>query len=338
MKPVSIVIAVTYGCNSRCLTCDIWQMERGQELDPGSYERLPASLRYINISGGEPFMREDLFDVVSVIKRRCPESHIIISTNGLLPDRVERMMKKMTWVGVRVSLDAVGSEDDRVRGIPGSFEKAMQTIDVLRGIGVEDLGVSATISRHNPGGALAVKKYAERENLEFSSVVAHSGPLYFGDKRGSSPDPEVAERELLEIRNNELSSMNVKAWFRAYYTDGLIDYAKGLPRRIRCYGGRIAIYLTPGGDVYPCNILPDRMGNILEDSYETIASHSKAIFEKVDSCPVQCWMSCTVAPVMRLNPFKPLLWALRTKFFGRNGYEAWRESQAPEENHVHTGG
>ena len=61
------VLAVTYRCNARCKSCDVWKLPQGGEgeLSPEEFELLPDTLRNINVSGGEPFMRPDLAEVVA---------------------------------------------------------------------------------------------------------------------------------------------------------------------------------------------------------------------------------------------------------------------------------
>ncbi len=60
MKPVDAVIAVTYRCNARCAMCGIWKSQPGPDLPPEVYRKLPSSLRDVNLTGGEPFLRDDL--------------------------------------------------------------------------------------------------------------------------------------------------------------------------------------------------------------------------------------------------------------------------------------
>ena len=60
MMPVDAVLAVTYRCNARCTMCGIWSSKPVAELPPAAYARLPASLRDVNLTGGEPFLRDDL--------------------------------------------------------------------------------------------------------------------------------------------------------------------------------------------------------------------------------------------------------------------------------------
>ena len=87
--PRSAVVAVTMACQSRCTMCDIWQYGRGPEMTPADYRRLPRSLQEVNISGGEPFLRKDLPELVNTIREHIPGVRVIISTNALMPPRIE---------------------------------------------------------------------------------------------------------------------------------------------------------------------------------------------------------------------------------------------------------
>ncbi len=321
MKPVSAVLAVTYRCNSRCRTCDIWKREPGPELTPEQFRRLPDGLRNINISGGEPFLRSDLPEVVAVLREKYPKAAIVISTNGLAPERIERSVRQMGKVGVRVSIDAVGRLDDEVRGVKGSFDLAMDTLDRLAALGIKDLGVSATISADTSGHLRRLKQIADERGIEFVTGLVHSSPIYFGRHDQLLPAGPELERELAWLRDRELASRRAKDWFRAYFTEGIIDQLRGRPRRMLCRAGRYFFFMEPNGDVYPCNMWPEKMGNILEKSYEEIAAGSGALLGQVDGCSMNCWMSCTVAPAMRKRPMVPALWVAsrRLRARGRSG-------------------
>ena len=91
-KPIDAVVAVTYACNSKCVMCDIWKMEAKKPLDADQYLKLPSSLKYLNISGGEPFLRPDIVDVVKNMRKACPKAQLIFSSNGLVPELVVEKM------------------------------------------------------------------------------------------------------------------------------------------------------------------------------------------------------------------------------------------------------
>ncbi len=313
--PRSAVIAVTMGCNSRCKTCDIWMIHPENELKPEDYRRLPRSLKNINVSGGEPFLRDDLPAIVRVMREVTVHPRIVISTNGILPDRTERLMREIPDAAVRISVDGIGEAHDFARGIPGNYDRCLETIERLRSIGVTDLGLSATASAHNPGEVPRVQELARRLGIEFVVGVAHSSPTYFGDQVTSTPDREQAAHDLVMIRDRELKSRRPKEWVRAWFTDGLIDQLAGRKRRMPCYAIESHFYLDPHGDVFPCNARGDNMGNLLTESYEEIVARNEALLADVRRCH-DCWMSCTVTPGLRQRPWTPLLWLLRAKLFG----------------------
>lgn len=317
--PVGCVAAVTYRCNARCAVCDIWKSDArvDDEMTPADYAWLPTSLRSVNVSGGEPFMRDDLVDVVSVIRGACPRARVVVSTNGLMPERIEGMMSEMLDVAVRVSVDGVGEVHDEIRGVPGCYEKAMDTVSRLKALGIEDLGLAATSSERNTGELLRVKKVADEMGISFIASAAHSSPIFFGSHDDDRPRSEGAVEEIATIMRQELSSGSPRDWARAYYMRGLVDYVRGKPRRLACGAGRDHFFLDPYGEVYPCNISGVRMGNIRDGSFDELRRGSAGVVAPaVAECEEQCWMVCTVSPPMRRRPLRPLAWMAGAKLMG----------------------
>jgi molybdenum cofactor biosynthesis enzyme MoaA len=71
-EPTAAVVAATLNCNARCTMCDIWRNRVRDELRPEEHAALPASLRDVNLSGGEPFLRDDLAAIVAAIAQAAP--------------------------------------------------------------------------------------------------------------------------------------------------------------------------------------------------------------------------------------------------------------------------
>ncbi|MFH0777215.1 MAG: radical SAM protein [Candidatus Eisenbacteria bacterium] len=317
MKPTSAVLAVTYRCNSRCEMCNVWKKVPGPELRPEDYRRLPDGLRNINISGGEPFLREDLVQIARVLRERYPSASVVISTNGLLPDRIETDVRRMGRVGVRVSIDAVGRLHDEVRGVNGAFSLAMETVTRLKALGVQDLGISATLSERTAADVVELRKIADARGVQLVTNLVHSSPIYFGEHGERIPRGTVLETQLGRLVDRELGSRRPKDWFRAYMTDGIIDQLRGRERRIKCGACKYFFFMEPNGDVYPCNMWPEKLGNILVESYDDMTGRAGRILGEIDRCNAKCWMSCTVAPAMRRRPVGPALWVLKRKIAGR---------------------
>ncbi len=328
--PVGCVAAVTYRCNSRCVMCDIWKQnaDAARELTPDEYRWLPRSLRSINVSGGEPFLRDDLPEVVAVMSETCPGARVVISTNGLLPERTEaaiagiietspRRSDPAGAVAVRISVDGIGEAHDRMRGIPGAYEKAMETANRLQRLGVQDLGLAATLTKDNIGEIARVQKKADELGIRFVMSAAHSSPIFFGEHEVERPHSKESVGEVLELMRRHLRSWRPYDWARAYYLRGVVEYIRGRPRRLPCRAGLDFFFLDPWGDVYPCNIGGTKMGNVRESDFRSMQRKTtRTVRESVASCDVQCWMVCTVAPPMTRRPLKPLAWMFGAKFLG----------------------
>jgi MoaA/NifB/PqqE/SkfB family radical SAM enzyme len=317
--PIGCVAAVTYRCNARCTVCDIWKSDsrKDEELRPSDYLWLPASLRSVNVSGGEPYLRDDLVEIVEVMQRACPRARVVISTNGLLPERIEDMTSRMSDVAVRVSVDAVGEAHDRIRGVPGGYERAMDSVHRLMRLGVGDLGLAATSSEKNPGELRRVKQVADDLGINFIASAAHSSRIFFGEHDEDRPRSDEAVAEISEIMRQQLKSRNWRDWAKAYYMRGLIEYVRGRPRRLPCGAGVDHFYLDPFGDVYPCNIGGVRMGNVKDGSFEELRRASaREVVPAVKGCEEQCWMVCTVSPPMRRRPMRPGAWIAGAKLTG----------------------
>ncbi len=314
------VIALTFRCNARCRLCDIWLREPVREVEPSYYYHLPATLKNINLSGGEPTLREDLPEIVSVISERCPGVRIVVSTNGLATERIlnmaSRLKKASPKIAFRVSLDGLGKTHDQIRGIPGAYEKALKSLEVLRRGGIRDLGVGFTMIRGNEKEMIPVFELACRNRWQFTSTVVHSSPIFFGDHSDIAPDRAPALEAFGELRRRQMASYIPKNWFRSYFTDGLCDMLDGKPRPIQCRALSEFFYLDPAGMVFPCHIMDEPVGRLDQGYANLIDSHQDAL-AKVDACRENCWMTCTVAPVMRRSKMKVMKWIINERFAGR---------------------
>lgn len=317
--PVACVLAVTYRCDARCRICDIWKryVDSDDELAPEDYAWLPRTLRSVNLSGGEPFVRSDLPEIVDVVRQACPKARIVISTNGLATERIEEAVAAMRDVAVRISVDASGPVHDEMRGIEGAFERTIDTARRLKALGVSDLGLAATSSGANPGGLREVKALADELGLDFIASAVHSSPIFFGSHCGEKPRSHDSVAEVADIMREELGSRRPRDWAKAYYMRGLADYIEGRPRRLPCRAGADFFFMDPWGTVYPCNILGVKMGTIRDGSFEELQRRSRrGVGPAVAGCREQCWMVCTVSPPMRRSPLRPLAWIAGAKLLG----------------------
>jgi MoaA/NifB/PqqE/SkfB family radical SAM enzyme len=300
--PNQAIVAVTYRCNARCGMCDIWRKDHVDEVEPSYYYHLPRSLREINLTGGEPFLRDDLPRIAQVMLERAPGVRIIISSNGLLTERIARLAPELRRLsrrlGVRISIDGLGEKHDEIRGVPGAGAKAWASLEALRAAGVTDLGIGFTMLEGNEDHLLPVFARARSMGLQFTSTVVHSSPIFFGDHAARLPDRGKAVAAYETLRRRQLRSWQPKDWFRAYFTGGIRDLVNDRPRPIRCEAGTAFFYLDPYGTVFPCHLRDWPLGR-LDEGYERLLARRGDVLARVAGCDAHCWMTCTVAPLLR---------------------------------------
>jgi len=323
MMPVDAALAVTYRCNARCAMCGIWKSEPGPELPPDVFRRLPSSLRDVNLTGGEPFLRRDLPAVHEAVRSACPSSRTVISTNGLLTDRIAESVQQMAraepGLGVAVSIDGPAPVHDRIRGIPGAYDKAMRSVKSLQDAGFANLRLAFTATRSNAQHLWEVYSLAQSMGVQFTCAIEHASEHYFQSPEAAAPVPLDALRGPLErVMESELRSLSPKRWARAYFLLGMWHYARGRGRLHPCRAGRDFFFMDPAGDVYTCNAAPFRMGNLAETDFDALwhSPEADAARKRVIACQQPCWMVCTARTAIRRAWPQVLAWALWRRLTG----------------------
>ncbi len=301
------VIAITYRCNSRCRMCNIWrQQDFSDELKPTDFNNLPSSLRDINLSGGEPFLRLDLPEIIKIIKKRCSRAKIIISTNGFATDLIIRQMKKILVIdkniGVAVSIDGMREAHDQIRGIKGGFDKAVKTIKGLKGLGVENLKISFTMGDYNIGELKKVYQLSRELGVEFTSGVIHSSDNYFViENKLNNRDKIITEYGWLIKK--ELADWDLKRWARAYFYYGLQEFVRTGKRILPDYAGKFYIFIGPRGNIYSSNMSTNVIGKLTSE----FKMHSA---KNKDS---HNWMMCTVRQSIKKHRLEAIYWIVLNK-------------------------
>ncbi len=319
--PIDCVLAVTYRCNSRCTMCDIWKLKDTAELELEYFKKLPPSLRDINVSGGEPFLRQDIVELVRILHKTCPKARIVISTNGYLTDLIKEKMREILKyapnVGVGVSFDGIGEMHDKIRGIPGGFNLAIKTVKVLHEeLGMKNLRLAFTVSKQNVEHLSKVYDLSRELGVQFTMALAQSSEFFFGGKQvEESPDVNILEEQFNHVIRNELKSWQPKRWVRAYFTKSLLNFAitgrQALPSR----AGKDFFFLDPFGNVYPSVVHNAIMGNVHEKGFEEIwnSPEAEVAREKVSEAKQDVWMICTARTAIKSHPARVGWWILKSK-------------------------
>lgn len=299
LMPISMTVSVTNQCNSRCGTCNIWKLYKhkpqlkSKELSLQEFEKIFESIGrsviWFTISGGEPFLRQDLVDICKSIHENCRPQILSIPTNGLLPHLIERETKDIldvcqeTTVMVNLSLDGVGDVHDKIRGVQGNFENAMDTYNRLKALKDEcnnlELGVHSVVSRFNVDRLLNVYKYIKRElnpDSYICEIAEHRSEL-FNTNNDITPDIFSYERCVEKLRKQLKEDYLIKRGlskliqsFRLEYYNLAVKELEEKRQVIPCYAGFASCQISAYGDVWPCCILAYNasVGNLREVAYE----------------------------------------------------------------------
>ena len=323
MKKLNGTVIVTYRCNARCNMCSRYlaPSRPEEELTLETIEKLPR-MYFTNITGGEPFLREDLPEIVRALYKKS--DRIVISTNGFFTERIVGLCREFPQIGIRISIEGREETNNAIRGLPDGFHRGLETLKQLKEMGMQDIGFGMTLQDGNAADLIPLFDLAEDMGLEFATAAVHNS-FYFVKKDNRIENPAFLAENLEELVNRLLKTGSPKKWFRAYFNHGLINYIHGGKRLLPCHMGFDTFFIDPYGDVMPCNGSREKlvMGNLNHQSWEEIwnGGQARAVRAQVRSCRRNCWMIGSVSPAMRRYIWKPALWVLRHKGNGYSRYE-----------------
>jgi len=301
-NPITLTFSVTNMCQSRCRTCQIWQLyrkhpdKREEELTLDEIEKIFKSLGHVyffNISGGEPFLRKDLSEIISLAVTYLKPGIVHIPTNALAPKTIEeqtnRILESMSKTNgsipltIKPSLDGVGKKHDEIRGVKGNFEKVIDTVKRLKKIREKYpnlyVEVGTVISKFNMNDVEEIADFVQKEmGIEsYRNEIAEQRTEFFNVGDPITPSAEDYESLIKyfsgKIKENLSSKRRLTKMtesLRLVYYDLAIRILRERRQVIPCYAGISNIHLTPYGELWPCCVLgyDKPMGNLRDVDYD----------------------------------------------------------------------
>ena len=315
-------VIVTYRCNARCNMCNVYQYPTGMrdEITLEEIKKLPE-MAFTNITGGEPFIRQDIPDIVEEF---CKKSdRIVISTNGFFTDRIIDLCKRFPKVGIRISIEGLQETNDKIRRIPDGFIRGYGTLRTLVEMGHPDVGFGMTVQDLNCEDLVPLYKLSDELDMEFATATLHNS-FYFHKYDNKIDDRRRVAENFESLINELLRSGSPKKWFRAYFNHGLINYIYGRPRLLPCDMSRNAFFVDPFCDVMPCNGTQDKlvMGNLRERSWDELwhSEQAEEVRKQVCRCDRNCWMIGSASPAMHRYIWTPAWWIVKQKLLKGGKY------------------
>jgi MoaA/NifB/PqqE/SkfB family radical SAM enzyme len=338
--PSFVTYLTTWRCNARCIFCDIWKKESSlkDEMTPPEIETFFSDFKRIDVfrlSGGEPFLRDDIAEIINRVDSVTAVSMFHITSNGILTERIVRAMEKVKNPGkvhIKISIDNVGEKHDIIRGVPGAYDRAMETIDRLCALRARrpgfHVGVNQAIVDESEMGSYArLKKILDARKVPIYPVIANQpkNGLY-SDQTAVDPKSSIEPfgtftRESLDRMRGILLDQNkdndslAERLVDTYHLTGLFNrlvHDRNWPNP-RCVALNNHLRVLPNGDVPVCLYNSRTVGNARLQSIGEIWRNSdiRPYREWVRKCP-GCWQSCetAVSAVYTGDIWKGLLWLL----------------------------
>lgn len=315
-KKLNGTVIVTYRCNARCNMCSRYKRPSSpdEEISLDTIRKLPP-MYFTNITGGEPFIRTDLKEIVRELYKKS--DRIVISTNGFFTDRIIDLCKEFPNVGIRISIEGLEETNNAIRGLDDGFNRGYTTLKKLVEMHHPDVGFGMTVQDANAKDLVPLYKLSDELNMEFATASLHNS-FYFVESNNIIKDRPMVAKNFENLINELLKSNSPKKWFRAYFNHGLINYIYGQKRLLPCDMAFDTFFIDPYGDVMPCNGTKEKevMGNLNEQSWDELWNSEQAenVRKKVRSCNRNCWMIGSVSPAMHKYIWVPAAWVIKHKF------------------------
>lgn len=316
-------LITTFRCNAKCNMCNIWKYptREEEEIDPKYYARLPDGLR-INVTGGEPMLREDIDEIFKILYPKA--SLLELSTNGFYTDKIVAIAEKYPDILIRVSLEGLPRMNDFKRGTKDGFDHALRTMLELKKTKCKNIGFSVVISDDNYEDLLYLYELCVSLGIELGNSVVHNSWYFHKEDNKTEGNGALMEHErfvkaLLQSQRIGLKN-KLKDYGRAYFNRSIHKRLRGDQPGYRppCGAFTDFFFVDPFGNVTPCNGSKEEwiLGNIKETDFDDIMNSEKAkvVLEKINQCKRNCSFIVTERHDMLRRPWIPVKWILKNKW------------------------
>ena len=356
--PVSLIHFVTNRCNARCSFCfidfdDSKTQKKSNEMTIDEVrlltKNLGPSLQHVNITGGEPFLRLDLVDIVRAYFDHAELGSILINTNGAFPKQVEALTKTILqeYPGKKIfyifSIDSFPEEHDRIRKVPGLFKKVIESYQVvkdLRPYAVPSINLTVSEQNYQVVNELYDVLRDDYGVDSMSPVIVRDEGVYripYEHQRAIlAAYKELTEKLLSDVRSGKIGGFDTgTVRGRMVNAKNQIQYRMigdiYLKPEFQSYCPAGSIFGVIGTDatVHPCEILSKPLGNLRDYEFDFMKlwhdTRATEVKKWVRDTKCHCHWECAWTYNILSNPqYQPQLlkYALLTPWTRHDGRDA----------------
>lgn len=325
--PYKLTYAITYWCNYRCETCNIWQMKPRDEMkldEIRTFFQKARDFLWVDLTGGEVTIRKDFVDICEAITTSCPNLLLLhFPTNGYLTDKIVENAREISRMKtekliITVSTDGDEATNDRIRGIDGGWQRQIETFRKLRELPNVQVVLGMTLSQSNvdhfPIAFEAVKREIPDLTYEDYHVnIIHESEHFFGntDKnlRQNVKAEDLARAVDYYSHKRGLPLTPVSMLEKAYLKQ-VRRYLETTSNPMHCHALSASCFIDSWGNVFPCTIYNKKIGSLRDVDYDlnTLwhSEQAKQLQQEIwhDQCP-QCWTPCEAYQSILGNALRP---------------------------------
>jgi radical SAM protein with 4Fe4S-binding SPASM domain len=280
-KMTTLIFFVTYTCNFKCKGCFYENLHsKERELNLEEIKKISKTFpkfKNLLISGGEPFLRENLPEICKIFYENNKVKSINIPTNAFLTKEIVAKTREIlelckdVKLAINLSLDGFKETHDYVRGVKGSFERLIKTekelIKLKKDYKNLDVGIITTIYNRNYSELLKLHEFVKESMPE----VQHS----FEVMRGNPKDKNMSLPPIEKIKEILNCNMDQKIdTFKSQIEMNKLKSLRELQIKVlnggklpfTCLAGKVVIVLEPNGEIKLCELL-ESVGNLRDYNY-----------------------------------------------------------------------
>jgi len=286
--PSYLIFFVTAKCNMKCQHCFYWKDINSSkpELNLEEIEKISLSLPslpFLRITGGEPFLRNDLEEIAGCFYRNSSLRRISLSTNGSLNERTIKFAEDIAGkfpdlqIEIGISIDGLHEKHDAIRCSPGAFKNAMETYDNLLNVRAKHrnltLGFLITMMKNNQEGLADIFKYLKEKKPDGIGLnIIRGKPKDLSQIEVDIEKYDKFRHLLNEYNFGSFSKRSFTERMRIVKTilsqDAIIAMVKKNKAQFACLAGEKIAVLYPDGTVSACELQGGCIGNIREYDYD----------------------------------------------------------------------
>ncbi len=351
LYPLQISYAATKLCNSKCIMCNIWMTKDNstdlklQEIEKLAQQKYFRRVMFLGITGGEPFLRGDLPQIVQTFAKHLPHlRQISFSTNGYLTNRIEKGIKEMLDttqcnLDVTISVDGMEEMHDKIRRIPNGFKMINKTISIIKkyqeqyGKKRVSLRIRFTMLPQNYKELVGLYNHTQQQGIKFTSKPGTAGGLYDNNEEfkdwNAQYTPEQKEEaiklitQLVELENEKLD-LRGKSFLQKINDISYLLFLKYSIEFVRdpqklvfpCFATFSSVFLEADGSVHSCPVLYKKIGNVRDQEGFDGIWHSEAMEKTrtlVKKCPTPCYTNCNMIPSLVFEKVPEIFTAMAQK-------------------------